>query len=304
MIALFVGFCACILGGAAGVLLERLIAHERRALELPASRVVVIRWRPVAVALLTGVLAAAIHFAEVQLRCVASPEVQPPIWAEHARAVYHGVLAGLLVLAMTIDLDCYLIPDVITTLGMFCGVLGAAASGDLQIAHLWVDWSQAIPQLQGPYIPAWYDTHRHLHGLAWSLTGLACGAVLTLTVRAVAGQVLGQESMGLGDVTLMAMIGSFLGWQAVVLTFALAPLVGMLAAVLTKLLFNRPYLPYGPCLGTAALVVVFNWSRLWQQTRLLFSDLVGLLMLSGAGIVVMVLLLGMFRLYRNIPTGR
>ena len=37
--------------------------------------------------------------------------------------------------------------------------------------------------------------------------------------------------MGFGDVTLMGMIGAFLGWQAAVLTFFLAPFFGLAHAV-------------------------------------------------------------------------
>ena len=40
-------------------------------------------------------------------------------------------------------------------------------------------------------------------------------------VRVLGSQVLRREAMGFGDVTLMAMIGAFLGWQAAVLTFFL-----------------------------------------------------------------------------------
>ena len=50
-----------------------------------------------------------------------------------------------------------------------------------------------------------------------------------------------REAMGFGDVTLMAMIGAFLGWQAAVLTFFLAPVL-------------RP----GPCLVQAGPSICRN----------------------------------------------
>ena len=60
-------------------------------------------------------------------------------------------------------------------------------------------------------------THRHLHGLASSLAGIAVGAGSTLLVRVVSSRILGHPALGLGDVTLMAMVGSYIGWQPVIL---------------------------------------------------------------------------------------
>lgn len=304
MVVLFLGVSALILGVIAALGLELLIARERVVLGLPVAGASLQRWRSISFALLLSIIAVALYGAEVIGHCVDTSEVQPPDFARQARAIYHALLAGFLLAATYIDLDCYLIPDVITVSGTACGVLCSLIIPDLQIAHLWVDWSYAIPQLRGPYIPEWYGQHPIAHALAWSLAGATLGAVLTLLVRSVSSRVLGQEAMGLGDVTLMAMIGSFLGWQAVVLTFALAPLTGLLAALIGKIAVNRPYLPYGPCLSAAALAVVFNWRWLWAETRMIFSDLIGLAILGGIGIVALAALLILLRLYRSIPTGR
>ena len=56
-----------------------------------------------------------------------------------------------------------------------------------------------------------------------SVSGLLVGAGLTQLVRKSCGFVFRREAMGFGDVTLMGMIGAFLGWQAAVLTFFIAP---------------------------------------------------------------------------------
>jgi leader peptidase (prepilin peptidase)/N-methyltransferase len=193
---------------------------------------------------------------------------------------------------------------VVTLPGMLAGIIAAVVFQDVQIAHLWVDWAAAIPQLQGPYIPAWYDQHRALHALSWSLTGLVTGAGITWLVRDVSSRILGQEAMGLGDVTLMGLIGSVLGWQAVLLTFALAPLTGVVIALAGKLTANRPYLPYGPCLAAAAVLVLLTWREMWAATRLFFSDVVGVTLVAVAAFAALALLLGLVRLYRSIPTGR
>jgi hypothetical protein len=76
------------------------------------------------------------------------------------------------------------------------------------------------------------------------------------------------------------------------------------SALIGKIIANRPYLPYGPCLSAAALLVVFTWRWLWAETRLIFSDLFGLAILGVIGVIAMAALLMLLRLYRSIPTGR
>ena len=107
---------------------------------------------------------------------------------------------------------------------------------------------------------------------------------------------------GSGKSTLMAMIGSFLGWQAVTLVFLLAPVAGLTVGVVVRIVSGKTYLPYGPWLSIAAVVVLFNWGRLWEQTRMIFSDWLSVAALGGIGSVGFVLLLGMVRLFKSIPT--
>jgi leader peptidase (prepilin peptidase) / N-methyltransferase len=275
---------------------------ERRMLGWPDVSLPARRWRQRVVPWASALLIGGLVVAEIQAKCLSTPEVQPSAWGEWYRVAFHALLLSLLLAATVIDLDCYLIPDVITCWGMVAGVACAAISGELQIAHLWVDWSVAIPQLQGPHIPDWYDRARTGHALAWSLTGLLVGGVGTYLVRLVSSLVLGVEAMGLGDVTLMAMIGSFLGWQAVLLVFAVAPLTGLLVALVGQIVANRPYLPYGPCLSLATVLVLVGWSSLWEQTRLFFSDLVAVALVVAVAVGLLVGLLALVRLYRAIPT--
>ncbi|MEK6261178.1 MAG: A24 family peptidase [Planctomycetota bacterium] len=280
---------------------ERLSAFERTVLQYPIISAWS-RWmRCAALMFVTAVLFGGLAWAEHVAGALNTPEVQPSNVGREWRLYYHLVLLALLIVATAIDFDCYMIPDRITFPGMLLGLLGAVAFADLQVCHLWVDWSVAIPQLRGPDIPAWYDVHKHWHALAWSSAGLATGAALTWLARTVSSRVLGQEAMGLGDVTLMAMIGSFLGWQAVVLVFLLAPLAGLTVGVLIKLVSGKTYLPYGPWLSIAAVFVLFRWGWLWELTRVTFSDWLSLTVLAGIGGFGFVLLLGLVRLYRAIP---
>ena len=301
MSGLVTGLIGLLVGLGLSCWLEQLSRVERAALNLSAvsSRV---RWlRCAALILVTALLFGALHWAEHGARVLDTDEVQPSWLGREMRLYYHLVLLSLLIVATAIDFDCYMIPDRITFPGMLVGLFGAVAFGDLQLNHLWVDWSIAIPQLRGPMIPAWYAPHPHWHGLAWSSAGLITGAGLTWLARAVSSRVMGQEAMGFGDVTLMAMIGSFLGWQAVVLVFLLAPLAGLTVGILIKLVSGKTYLPYGPWLSIAAVFILFRWSWLWEQTRVIFSDWLSLTVLAGIGGVGFVLLLGLTRLYRAIP---
>ncbi len=98
---------------------------------------------------------------------------------------------------------------------------------------------------------------------AW--VGLAVGGMTVWLVRIVAGAALGQEAMGFGDVTLMGMIGAFLGWQPALLVFFLAPFAGVLIAVTQWLLTGRKDIAYGPFLCLAAVLLLVGWAEVWQS---------------------------------------
>ncbi len=117
-------------------------------------------------------------------------------------------------------------------------------------------------------------------GLRWvavltSLVGMGAAASLIWAVRLLGSAVLKREAMGFGDVTLMAMLGAFLGWQASLMVFFLAPLAGI-AIGLPMLVFRREAeIPYGPFLCLAAAVVVVFWSPLWYLVEPYFLVLGG-----------------------------
>lgn len=264
---------------------------------------------PIATALLFAIYAYALLIAESQFLAwsgAAHPiiEVRPDeIWM-WGRLPYHLILITLLIAATATDLRDYVIPDQIVIPGAILGVLLATISGDLQIMHLWVDWAHEQPGLSGPYIPQWIKDYHHLHGLAWSLAGLVTGAGITWVLRFLSGLLLGQPAMGFGDVTLMAMIGSFLGWQPVIFVILFAPACAIVFGLIIRIFSGRNYFAFGPYLAMGTLVVLLTWRWVWPNTHDIFGHWQSLALLFGISTGTLVLLLGGLRVFRAIPVSR
>jgi len=119
----------------------------------------------------------------------------------------------------------------------------------------------------------WWMGGIHWAGLESSLAGIVIGGGLVWLIRIVGTALMGQEAMGFGDVTLLAMIGAFLGWQAAVIVFFLAPLFAVTYGVARLMLRGEKEIPFGPflCLGVVATVLcwwyipVLDWPGLWER---------------------------------------
>ncbi len=120
------------------------------------------------------------------------------------------------------------------------------------------------------------------------------------SVRIVASHSLGKEAMGFGDVTLMAMIGAFLGWQASLMVFAISPFAA-LAIVLANYLITRDNeLAFGPYLCLGAVLVVYFWPAIWpwaQKQFFLFPSVL-IQVLGGCLVLLMLMMLGL-RLFQG-----
>jgi leader peptidase (prepilin peptidase)/N-methyltransferase len=172
-----------------------------------------------------------------------------------AAAAYHSLFLALLVAAAMIDYDLTIIPDGITVLGMVSGI---------GLAAFW------------PFVrPAPAAASTHLAALVAGLVGLAAGGGFTYAIRAVFTIVFRREAMGMGDVTLMGMIGAYLGWQAAILTFFLGAFLGLGPALWKLVRYLRKWLtgaqlssgdreiPLGPYLSMAAALLFFSWPWVW-----------------------------------------
>lgn len=119
---------------------------------------------------------------------------------------------------------------------------------------------------------AWWTGGLAWRGLLSGLTGLLVGAGMIWLTRAGASRALGREAMGFGDVTLMAMMGAWLGWQACVLVCFLAVFIGLVHGVLQLVLHRESELPFGPSLCLAAVLVVVCWRPLWRRVDVFFAE--------------------------------
>lgn len=93
---------------------------------------------------------------------------------------------------------------------------------------------------------------------------LAGGGVLYLTGM-IGDFIFKKESMGGGDIKLLAGIGAFLGWKIALLTFFIAPVFGAIVGVVVKIRKKVSIIPYGPFISLSTFIAVFwgneiiNW---------------------------------------------
>lgn len=133
-----------------------------------------------------------------------------------------------------------------------------------------------------------------------SLTGLAFAGGLVWAIRAVSGYMLGVEAMGFGDVTLMAMIGAFLGWQAALITFFIAPFTSLFIALSQWLMTGRRDIPFGPFLCAGASIVIIGWESLWARWSGIFGLGIFIPAIIVVGIGLMGLMLGVLQIVKRI----
>jgi len=145
----------------------------------------------------------------------------------------------------------------------------------------------------------WWFGDERWQGLLTSLVGMAAGGGIIWAVRIIGSAALHKEAMGFGDVTLMAMIGAFLGWQACLIIFLLSPFAGLVAGIFSVVLHRQPEIPYGPFLCAAAAVVMVWWSSIWLKTDEFFRMVSLLMGIIGTGYALMAGMLGFWRVIRG-----
>lgn len=96
--------------------------------------------------------------------------------------------------------------------------------------------------------------------LADRLIGIAVGGGSFLLFYLLAKLILKKEGLGLGDVMLMAFLGGFLGWKAVLVAVLIASVLGTVILVPKQLVGKDKKgteYPFGPFLAFGAVVAMF-----------------------------------------------
>ncbi|MBI1323280.1 prepilin peptidase [bacterium] len=208
--------------------------------------------RYVVMEMVTGCLFALVHVSIVAERGWKSPIDM--IYT--ARLLLGASLVTFLIIATVMDYDWMIITDSVTVPGMISGLLlGTLLPG-----------SRPVPM----------SADSMLDGFLVGFGGIVTGFAVVVIVRYVGGIIAGREAMGLGDATLLGVIGAHLGWKATIITFFMAPFFGLtlefwkVVRRVRDLITGRQSaqnikeMPFGPYLSMAAIVTLLTWPLLWK----------------------------------------
>jgi leader peptidase (prepilin peptidase)/N-methyltransferase len=146
--------------------------------------------------------------------------------------VYLAFICGLLV-ASFVDLEFQIIPDEISLGGLAVGLLVSAA------------------------VPALHGTDSRWVSLARAVLGALVGGGILYGTGLLGDVLFRKESMGGGDIKLLAMAGSIVGWKLVLLTFFLSPMLALIPGLLVLVMRRSHVIPYGPFLSVGLVLSLF-----------------------------------------------
>lgn len=138
------------------------------------------------------------------------------------------VFFSILLAIIFTDFETGLIPDTLSLTGLALGLI----------------FSTIFPELQKEAL--WY------RGLLYSFYGALGGGGFLYIMALVGDFVFKKESMGGGDIKLLAMIGAFLGIKQVIFVFFLAPVLALPFGLYIKFRKKEETIPYGPFLAVTA----------------------------------------------------
>lgn len=142
------------------------------------------------------------------------------------QSVFWAIFGYCLLTLSFIDLELFIIPDVINVLLLIFGVLFAIYNG----------------------------------AIIESLIGGVFGFVLFYALAVIFSKLLKQEALGFGDVKLLGAVGVWTSWVGVLYTVFVASLTGSIVGILLVFLFGKNFkakIPFGPFLALSAFSYIF-----------------------------------------------
>lgn len=276
-------------------------------------------YRLAAVELLNGLLLAALVLVELPHGLLAAPSdpfaidglqfLAPAggsLTLQLVRLGLHLVLAQAVLVASAIDFERMIIPDGSTVPAMLLAVVVGTFAGGTWLVPVWYEDAALLAVFgvgdgfdAGVTIPHVLIEHPHLHGFLAAIAGLIVGGGIVWAVRLIGHWALGREAMGFGDVVLMAMIGSVIGWQPVLVVFFLAPLTAIAVILFTTIAGKTREFPFGPWLSLATILLLVGWQVIWPLAGRLFVMGRILAMVAVAILVLLAVFLRGWRMIRG-----
>ena len=139
--------------------------------------------------------------------------------------------------------------------------------------------------------------------LVSAFLGMGIAGGLIWGIRIVGSFALGQQAMGFGDVTLMFMIGAFLGWQASLVGFVYSIMFAVVLAIILFVITKKSYLAFGPYLCMGALLALIRWPAVWKEFDPIFFMGPLLLVAFGGSLILMAILLPLIRWLKESLLG-
>jgi leader peptidase (prepilin peptidase)/N-methyltransferase len=154
--------------------------------------------------------------------------ITPHRWWEYLPLCIQIGSVLILIPVSLIDYDHYIIPDGITIYGALCGI--------------------AVSFLPGGMTPL------------EMFYGILAGGGSLLAIGLLGELILRKEAMGLGDVKLMAFIGSLWGWKIALMAIVFASFLGSIIGgglILSRVMKRERPIPFGPFLSAGVVLAIF-----------------------------------------------
>lgn len=148
------------------------------------------------------------------------------------------IFGGMLLVISFIDFELFIVPDCISLPGIALGIMASALLADRAVVD--------------------------------ALIGAVAGGGVFVVIIYVYKWIRGIDGMGLGDVKLLAMIGAFLGWQALPLVILASSVFALFGAIFYVLKspdhgsIGQLPIPFGPFLSLGAMFTLLYGDAVQQ----------------------------------------